>query len=58
VVSLGFHLRHGLFSALRTLGQSTTAGERRARAASLGFAVALCAGFLSVPVAVTLGLVS
>ncbi|MEJ3748605.1 succinate dehydrogenase cytochrome b subunit [Actinomycetes bacterium KLBMP 9797] len=58
IVALGFHVRHGLFSALRTLGQRTAAGERRARIAALGFAVALCAGFLSVPFAVTVGLVS
>jgi succinate dehydrogenase / fumarate reductase, cytochrome b subunit len=58
VLSVGLHLRHGLFSALRTLGQRTAAGERRARAVALGFSVALCAGFLSVPLAVTIGLVS
>ena len=38
VVAVGFHLRHGLFSALRTLGQRTANGERRARLAALGFA--------------------
>ncbi|GAA4717922.1 succinate dehydrogenase [Phytohabitans rumicis] len=57
VVSVGFHLRHGLFSALRTLGQRTAAGERRARAVAFGFSVALCAGFLAVPLAVTVGVV-
>jgi succinate dehydrogenase / fumarate reductase, cytochrome b subunit len=57
VLALGFHLRHGAFSALRSLGQRTAAGERRARVAALGFSVVLCAGFLSVPLAVTLGLV-
>ncbi|SDY37280.1 succinate dehydrogenase / fumarate reductase cytochrome b subunit [Micromonospora pattaloongensis] len=57
VVSVGFHLRHGLYSALRTLGQQTKHGERRARAFALGFAVVLCAGYLSVPFAVLTGLV-
>ena len=57
IVALGFHLRHGMFSALRSLGQQTPRGERRARAAALGFAVALCAGFLVVPFAVIAGLV-
>jgi succinate dehydrogenase / fumarate reductase, cytochrome b subunit len=57
IVTLGFHLRHGLFSAFRSLGQQTPRGERRARAISLGFAVALCAGYLIVPFAVIAGLV-
>ncbi|WP_329019998.1 succinate dehydrogenase cytochrome b subunit [Micromonospora rifamycinica] len=58
VVALGFHLRHGLFSALRSLGQQTPAGERRARALALVFAVALTVGYLVVPFAVLTGLVS
>lgn len=58
VVAVGLHLRHGLFSALRTLGQRTAAGERWARHVALASAVALCAGFLSVPFAVTVGLVN
>jgi succinate dehydrogenase / fumarate reductase cytochrome b subunit len=58
VVTLGFHLRHGAFSAFRSLGQQTPKGERRARAAALVFAVALCAGYLLVPFAVLTGLVA
>ncbi|MEV4532795.1 succinate dehydrogenase cytochrome b subunit [Asanoa sp. NPDC049518] len=57
VVAVGFHVRHGLFSALRTLGQRTANGERWARVAALGFAILLCAGFLVVPFAVLVGLV-
>ncbi|WP_372441419.1 succinate dehydrogenase cytochrome b subunit [Plantactinospora mayteni] len=57
IVTLGFHLRHGMFSAFRSLGQQTPRGEARARAAALGFSVALCAGFLVVPFAVIAGLV-
>jgi succinate dehydrogenase / fumarate reductase cytochrome b subunit len=57
VLAVGFHLRHGVFSALRTLGQRTAAGERRARLVALVAAVGLCAGYLSVPFAVLLGLV-
>jgi succinate dehydrogenase / fumarate reductase cytochrome b subunit len=57
IVTLGFHLRHGMFSALRSLGQQTPRGERRARSAALVFAVALCAGYLVVPFAVLAGLV-
>lgn len=58
VVALGFHLRHGVFSALRSLGQQTPRGERRARTAALVFAVALTAGYLVVPFAVLTGLVA
>ena len=55
IVALGFHVRHGLFSALRTLGQRTAKGERLARMTALGFAILLCVGFLSVPFAVLVG---
>jgi succinate dehydrogenase / fumarate reductase, cytochrome b subunit len=58
VLAVGFHLRHGVFSALRTLGQHSGRGERHARALALATAVVLCAGFLSVPFAVMTGLVS
>ncbi|MFC0003671.1 succinate dehydrogenase cytochrome b subunit [Micromonospora siamensis] len=58
IVTVGFHLRHGAFSAFRSLGQQTPKGERRARTAALVFAVALCAGYLVVPFAVLTGLVS
>jgi succinate dehydrogenase / fumarate reductase cytochrome b subunit len=55
VVAVGFHVRHGLFSALRTLGQRSANGERLARVAALGFAILLCVGFLAVPFAVLVG---
>ena len=58
VLAVGFHLRHGLHSALRSLGQRTPAGERRARGLALAAAVGLCAGFLAVPFAVLTGLIS
>jgi succinate dehydrogenase / fumarate reductase, cytochrome b subunit len=51
IVAVGFHLRHGIDSALRTLGL------RGAPVAALVVAVGLCAGFLSVPFAVLVGLV-
>ncbi|BCB75431.1 succinate dehydrogenase cytochrome b subunit [Phytohabitans flavus] len=57
VLAVGFHLRHGLFSAVRTLGQRTAAGEQRARLVALLASVGLCAGYLSVPFAVMVGLV-
>lgn len=58
IVAVGFHLRHGAFSAFRSLGQQTPRGERRARIAALVLAVGLCAGYLVVPFAVLTGLVS
>lgn len=58
IVALGFHLRHGVFSALRSLGQQTPRGERRARTIALAAAVVLCAGYLVVPFAVLTGLVA
>ncbi|WP_374103686.1 succinate dehydrogenase cytochrome b subunit [Micromonospora sp. U56] len=58
IVTVGFHLRHGIFSALRSLGQQTPEGERRNRAIALVVAVGLCVGYLVVPFAVLTGLVS
>ncbi|ASW54517.1 succinate dehydrogenase [Plantactinospora sp. KBS50] len=58
IVALGFHLRHGVFSALRSLGQQRPRGERTARRVALVFAVLLCAGYLVVPFAVLTGLVA
>jgi len=57
IVAVGFHLRHGLFSAVRTLGQRTARGERLARGAALLLSVVLVVGYLSVPFAVLTGLV-
>jgi succinate dehydrogenase / fumarate reductase cytochrome b subunit len=57
IVAVGFHLRHGLFSAVRTLGQRTARGERIARGTALLLSVALVVGYLSVPFAVLTGLV-
>lgn len=64
IVMIGFHLRHGIWSALQTLGLTSGATaaasarrERIARASALGVAVALSAGFLLVPLSITFGLV-
>jgi succinate dehydrogenase / fumarate reductase cytochrome b subunit len=57
VVAVGCHLRHGLWSALQTLGWSTGARQRALKAVSTALAVLVTAGFLSVPFAVTFGLV-
>jgi succinate dehydrogenase / fumarate reductase cytochrome b subunit len=57
IVAVGFHLRHGIFSAVRTLGQRTARGERIARVTALVLSIVLVVGFLSVPFAVITGLV-
>jgi succinate dehydrogenase / fumarate reductase cytochrome b subunit len=57
LILLGMHLRHGLWSATQTLGQSNRRRERTVNAAATGFATLLIAGYLVVPAAVVFGLV-
>jgi succinate dehydrogenase / fumarate reductase, cytochrome b subunit len=57
VVAVGFHVRHGVWSALQTLGRSSGPNQARYKAIALVFAVVLTAGFLAVPFAVQFGLV-
>ena len=59
MVALGFHLRHGIWSALRRPSAASAAPRPRGPKPSRWcFAVVLTAGFLAVPVAVLTGLVS
>ena len=58
VVAVGFHLRHGIFSAARTLGQQTPRGAVYANTVAVALSVVLVAGYLTVPFAVLTGLVS
>ena len=58
LIALGFHLRHGIWSALQTLGRSSGPDQVRYKAIALVFAVVLTAGFLAVPFAVQFGLVA
>ncbi|WP_256510633.1 succinate dehydrogenase cytochrome b subunit [Crossiella sp. SN42] len=58
VLTLGFHLRHGVWSALRSLGRGRARTEARLKVLALVVAVLVCAGYLSVPFAVLTGLVS
>lgn len=57
ILAVGFHLRHGIFSAARTLGQQTPRGAVIADTVAIGLSVVLVAGYLTVPFAVLLGLV-
>jgi succinate dehydrogenase / fumarate reductase cytochrome b subunit len=54
---LGFHIRHGVWSALQTLGQSNARRQRTINIFAIAFSVLLIAGFLIVPFAVLGGLV-
>lgn len=57
VVAVAFHLRHGLWSALQSLGRTSERNRKAVRATSNVVAITLAAGFLAVPLSVTLGLV-
>jgi succinate dehydrogenase / fumarate reductase cytochrome b subunit len=57
LILLGMHLRHGIWSATQTLGQSNRRRERTVNAFALVFSTALIAAFLIVPFSVLFGLV-
>jgi succinate dehydrogenase / fumarate reductase, cytochrome b subunit len=57
LILLGMHLRHGIWSATQTLGQSNRRRERTVNAFAIAFSVLLIAGYLVVPAAVVFGLV-
>ncbi|MGW3013962.1 succinate dehydrogenase [Streptomyces sp. NPDC001219] len=58
MLALGLHIRHGFWSAAQTLGVGSPARERLLTALAQVLALALTAGFVSVPVAVMTGVVS
>ncbi len=57
LVLLGMHLRHGIWSATQTLGQSNRRRERTVSAFALLFSTGLIVAFLIVPFSVLFGLV-
>lgn len=59
LLAVGFHLRHGVWSALTTLGANTSAVTRR-RLNILAYliAIAITVGFLLVPYSILLGVIS
>jgi len=61
VVSMGFlgaHLHHGTWSALQTLGWTSTAQSRaRAKTFALALAILVAGGFSLVPIAVVVGII-
>jgi succinate dehydrogenase / fumarate reductase, cytochrome b subunit len=58
VVALGFHIRHGMWSALQSLGASSAARQRALQGFSFLVAFSITVGYLSVPFAVLTGLVA
>jgi succinate dehydrogenase / fumarate reductase, cytochrome b subunit len=59
LLTVGFHLRHGIWSALTTLGANTGPNARR-RLNILAYVIsgAVTVGFLLVPWAIVAGLIS
>ena len=57
LILLGMHLRHGIWSATQTLGQSNRRRERTVNAFAIVFSTVLIGGFLLVPFSVLFGLV-
>ena len=57
MVALGFHLYHGAWSSVRTLGAGSPNRDLRHRPVAIVVAVAVAAGFALVPLAVFFGLV-
>src|ERR1700712_1544221 len=57
LILLGMHLRHGIWSATQTLGQSNRRRERTVNAFAIVFATLLIAGYLVVPLSILFGLI-
>ncbi len=58
IVALGMHVRHGVWSAVQTLGWSTHARERALKRTAWAIAAALVIGFLLPPFGIFFGIVS
>jgi succinate dehydrogenase / fumarate reductase cytochrome b subunit len=57
MLGLGLHLSNGVWSMLQTVGVNRPAWEPALRGLGVLFGVTVCGGFVSVPVAVLLGLI-
>ncbi|NEQ44195.1 MAG: succinate dehydrogenase cytochrome b subunit [Leptolyngbya sp. SIOISBB] len=55
---LGFHLRHGIWSALQSLGLQTQAIRFTVYGLSLGLAIAIATGFIALPLSIYFGFLS
>ena len=57
VVALGFHIRHGLWSAIQTFGQNSALKQNALKTFSFVVAAVITVGFAIVPLSVMFGLV-
>jgi succinate dehydrogenase / fumarate reductase cytochrome b subunit len=57
LVVLGFHIRHGVWSATQTLGHSNKRRERALNVFATAFAVVLIGGYLLIPFSVLFGII-
>ncbi len=57
VVALGFHIRHGLWSAIQTLGGNSALRQNALKGFALAVAAVITIGFAIVPLSVMFGLV-
>lgn len=57
MLAIAFHLSHGVWSMLQTIGVNRPNWECALRAIAVVFAVLVCGGFIAVPAAVLLGFV-
>jgi succinate dehydrogenase / fumarate reductase cytochrome b subunit len=57
MLALGIHLSHGVWSLLQTIGVNRPNWERALRRLAVMFGVVVCAGFISIPLAVLFGIV-
>ncbi|MEO6144488.1 MAG: succinate dehydrogenase cytochrome b subunit [Dermatophilaceae bacterium] len=56
VIALGFHIRHGIWSAFATLGANTSARRRRnLNAVAVAVALVITLGFLAPPLSILFG---
>ncbi|MBR8745117.1 succinate dehydrogenase cytochrome b subunit [Nocardiopsis sp. MG754419] len=58
VIAVGFHLRHGIWSGMATLGFNKASRQGKINAVAVAIALVVTVGFLLPPLAVTFGLVS
>jgi succinate dehydrogenase / fumarate reductase cytochrome b subunit len=57
LILLGMHLRHGIWSATQTLGQSNRRREKTVNLFAIAFSVVLIGGFLLVPLSVLFNII-
>jgi succinate dehydrogenase / fumarate reductase cytochrome b subunit len=57
IILLALHVRHGVWSALATLGLSTKKREVGFNAVAIGVALLLLVGFMATPTAILLGII-